>query len=54
MSKAFVIYSHYDDKSFNCAIKNTFKEYYQNGKKQPDTPVDASTRDVTGIGIRST
>ena len=26
MSKAFVVYSHYDDNSFNCAIKNTFKE----------------------------
>ena len=26
MSRAFVVYSHYDDKSFNCAIKDTFIE----------------------------
>ena len=26
MSKAFVVYSHYADESFNCAIKDTFKE----------------------------
>ena len=26
MKKVFLVYSHYDDKSFNAAIKNTFIE----------------------------
>ena len=37
MKKIFLIYGHYDDKSFNAAIKNTFIETAKNNGHTVDT-----------------
>ena len=36
MKKIFVVYGHYDDKSFNAAIKDTFIETVKENKNQVD------------------
>ena len=36
MKKIFVVYGHYDEKSFNAAIRDTFKETLENNGHQVD------------------
>ena len=36
MKKIFIVYGHYDEKSFNAAIRDTFKETLENNGHQVD------------------